>query len=73
MDEKLILFLDELSSSLKNKTLTTDQIKLIGEFYMLYNCDNHIDSEDKDLKKYLSTGWYIHNIIYPTLKYSANT
>ena len=73
MDEKLILFLDELSSSLKNKTLTTDQIKLIGEFYMLYNCDNHIDSEDNDLKKYLATGWYIHNIIYPALEDSANT
>jgi hypothetical protein len=61
--DKLIAFLDELSSSLKNNTLAPEQIKLVGEFYMLYNFKNKADPEDENFKKYLSTGWYIHNII----------
>ena len=68
MDDKIIIFLDELSSAFKNKTLTPEQTKLIGEFYMLYNFKNNIDtSDEQNLKKYISTGWYIHNIICPTL------
>ena len=68
MEDILSMFLDELSSSLKNKKLSPEQLKLVGEFYMLYNFNENIDSEEKKMKKYLATGWYIYNIIYPTLQ-----
>ena len=73
MEDILTTFLDELSSSLKNKKLSPEQFKLVGEFYMLYNFNENIDSEQKKIKKYLATGWYIHNIIYPTLQNNTPT
>jgi len=68
MEDILTTFLDELSSSLKNKKLSPEQVKLVGEFYMLYKFNENIDIEEKNFKKYLATGWYIHNIVYPTLQ-----
>lgn len=73
MEDTLTKFLDELSSSLKNKKLSPEQLKLVGEFYMLYNFNENIDSEEQKFKKYLATGWYIYNIIYPALQNNTPT
>ena len=72
MEDILTTFLDELSSSLKTKKLSPEQTKLLGEFYMLYNFNENIDTEEQKLEKYLATGWYIHNIIYPALQDNAS-
>ena len=66
-NDKLIDFLDETSKLMKEKKLSENQTRIIGEFYMAFkfneNVDNISDLSEKDVVKFLFLGWYIYNMI----------
>ena len=62
---KLYKFLNELSESISNNSITEPNLKLVGEFYMLYTSpkqtgnDNSIHTE-QEMIKFLTLGWYVY-------------
>lgn len=64
--KELVTFLKSLHESIENNTITDIQLQRVGEFFMSYNFKESLyknDHDEKEMIKYLSLGWYIHNII----------
>ena len=64
--KELVTFLKSLHESIENNTITDIQLQRVGEFFMSYNFKESLyknDPDEKEMIKYLSLGWYIHNII----------
>jgi hypothetical protein len=70
---RLIPFLRELADSIEQKQLSPNQLKSIGEFFMVYKfqeqavSDNHTETEEQlpdfskeELVKFVVMGWYIY-------------
>jgi hypothetical protein len=68
----LIHFLEDIADRMKNRMLSDQEEKLVSQFYIdhsYYTCNtsntsnnsnnNSLDSE-KDLRKYITMGWYIY-------------
>lgn len=73
MDENIIVFLRELASSIEEKKISNEKLKLVGEFYMSYNFHSELDNtdtdiEEKDFIKFLVMGWYIYCILLKNRK-----
>jgi hypothetical protein len=53
---------------IEKNEISEQSLQLAGEYYMRNLCKTEIDDvnatlEEKDLVKFLTVGWYIHNII----------
>jgi hypothetical protein len=73
MEENIIVFLRELASSIEEKKISDEKLKLISEFYMSYNFHSELDNtdadiEEKDFIKFLVMGWYIYCILLKNRK-----
>jgi hypothetical protein len=61
----LIHFLEDIADRMKNRMLSDQEEKLVSQFYIDHSyytsntCNNSLDSE-KDLRKYITMGWYIY-------------
>ena len=63
-DKLLVSFLRETADAIENKTLTENQVSLIGEFYMSYRFQNRLEEiQEEDYIKFLVLGWYIYTVI----------
>jgi len=63
-EQQLIQFLEKLVTSIKEGSLSLEELKSISEFYMMYTfSDIKNDVSEKDLLKFLSLGWYIYKNI----------
>jgi hypothetical protein len=83
-NKQLVLFLRELSTSIESNKLSSNQLRLTGEFFMNYKFNNEIDKEeslgdmgDMDVVRFLSLGWYMYKVILseqtnPTGAYEEN-
>ena len=71
-NNKLADFLDETSKLIKDKKISDNQLRIVGEFYMASkfneNVDNINDLTEKEVVKFLFIGWYIYNMILITKK-----
>lgn len=71
-NNKLADFLDETSKLIKDKKISDNQLRIVGEFYMTSkfneNVDNINDLTEKEVVKFLFIGWYIYNMILITKK-----
>ena len=78
----LIDFLKGLISSIENKSLSDDELQLVGEFYMSYafktqvNDDSNSDKKhlgQADLMKFVAMGYYIYsNILKDSIVLSSD-
>ena len=68
-DAPLIPFLRELADLIESKQLQPDQLKCIGEFYISYKMNEHLnerddncnnDFEEMDIIKFLTLGWFFY-------------
>ncbi len=62
--ERHILFLENLLNKVKNNQLSYEEQRELSEFYINYlyfNQNNEID--EKNIKKYISMGWYIYEFL----------
>jgi len=64
----LIHFLEDIADRMKNRMLSEQEEKLVSQFYIDHSyytsntsntSNNSLDSE-KDLRKYITMGWYIY-------------
>jgi hypothetical protein len=66
-NKKIIDFLRNTADLIEKNEINEQNLQLAGEYYMRYLCKTEIDEvdalEEKDLVKFLTTGWYIYNII----------
>jgi hypothetical protein len=70
----LIEFLRDIASSLENEKVNEEQMKIIGEFYMLYKFyENKDDISQNELNKFLALGYYIYTKIEQKLSNDNNT
>lgn len=62
--EKQILFLENLLTKLKNNHLSVEEQRDLTEFYVNYMYSEEKDQNDEEkIKKYMSLGWYIYEIL----------
>ena len=74
--DKLSLFLRNLADSIDNKDIYPQQLKIVGEFFMLYSLKDNTkgmdnlpednipeDFSDKEALKFITLGWYIYTQI----------
>jgi hypothetical protein len=62
--KKLIPFFRKLADDIENNELDVTQLLNAGEMFMFYNYTEHTtgtELTEKDIQKYLVTGWYIYN------------
>lgn len=68
-DALLIPFLRDLANLIESKQMQPDQLKCVGEFYMSYKMNEHInerenngenDFEEMDIIKFLTLGWFFY-------------
>jgi ABC-type uncharacterized transport system YnjBCD substrate-binding protein len=62
--KKLIPFFRKLAADIENNELDMTQLLNAGEMFMFYNFSEHTTNTElteKDIQKYLVTGWYIYN------------
>lgn len=63
----LINFLRKLSDELEQNSLSSEQNKQIGEFYMNYTMNTDTSEENKfsneELVKFITLGWYMYRCI----------
>jgi hypothetical protein len=64
-NKKIVDFLRNTADLIEKKEIDNQSFQLAGEYYMRHLCktDTNITLEEKDLVKFLTTGWYIYNII----------
>ncbi len=64
VDNKYLLpFLSNIIESLNNNTITEENKKLVGEFYMkylFYEKNNDTEITEDDMNKFLFLGYYIY-------------
>lgn len=63
-EQKVISFLENLLTGLKDKSLTEEQAKRVSEFYLSYEFLDTITEDDisnRDIINFLSLGWYIYS------------
>lgn len=63
---KAISFLKDLTESLENNNIQPDKIQLINDFILSYKFQSQSSHSEKDLLKYMSLGWYIHQELEKT-------
>lgn len=64
MRDKIITFLEKLSTDFKNDTLSEENKKLVTDFFVTFECVNSDIQEnvrEKEILKYFFLGWYIYN------------
>jgi hypothetical protein len=68
-NKQLSEFLRELANSIDNNTIESNNIQIIGEFYMKYKFNNYkrngkkYEFTEEEIVKFLFLGWFIHCII----------
>ena len=68
-NDKIINFLRNTADLIEKNEIDEQNLQLAGEYYMRYLLQTEVDNvqnatiEEKDLVKFLTTGWYIYNII----------
>lgn len=72
-DFQLTTFLKGLIASIDEKTITSRQLRNVGEFYMSYMFNEQVGADDEetdiddfqsqDFMKFMVMGWYIYKII----------
>ena len=57
-------FLENLLQDLHMQKIDDDKILILNKFFLEFNTNKDIcDIEEKDLHKYLVTGWYIQDMV----------
>lgn len=61
----LIHFLEDIADRMKNRMLSDQEEKLVCQFfidhsYYTSNTSNNDSESEKDLRKYITMGWYIY-------------
>lgn len=63
----LISFLQELINSIEQNIISTNQLQIVGEFYMNYmhsaNFKDDRAPTDKEMMKFLILGWFVYKIL----------
>ena len=63
-NDKLILFFRELADKIELNQLPNEQLMKAGEIFMDYHFTEHTSrfgsGTEKEIQKYLFTGWYIY-------------
>ena len=68
-NEYLINFLRNTADLIEKNEIDEQNLQLAGEYYMRYLLQTEVDNvqnatiEEKDLVKFLTTGWYIYKVI----------
>lgn len=68
-DERLLIFLKTLTSSLEKGELHPRQVQSIGEFFMTYQFQekavtvNNSQFNEVDLIKFITLGWYVYQVL----------
>jgi hypothetical protein len=68
-NDKIINFLRNTADLIEKNEIDEQNLQLAGEYYMRYLLQTEVDNvqnatiEEKDLVKFLTTGWYIYNVI----------
>ena len=68
-NDKIINFLRNTADLIEKNEIDEQNLQLDGEYYMRYLLQTEVDNvqnatiEEKDLVKFLTTGWYIYNVI----------
>jgi hypothetical protein len=60
----LIPFFRKLADDIESHALTPSQLVMAGQMFVSWEFHNNSDNNslsEEDIKKYLFTGWYIHN------------
>lgn len=70
MDTKIPVFLREVADLLDEDKLPETYKRIVSEFYMKYKffdtcLKTDVETEDQQLLKFLSLGWYIHTQLLP--------
>jgi len=61
IDEKIIPFLESLIVDIKDKKLSSDQLKKISELYINFKFQETNQYSDNDILKFTALGWYIYS------------
>jgi hypothetical protein len=66
--KNLVPFFRKLADDIENLELTTTEMLISGQMYMLWKYENFDKTSisDNDFNKYLFTGWFIYNTINNT-------
>lgn len=78
---KLIRFLRTLANDMEESKLSNKQIQRVGEFYMTYEFQEQAyrdgqeddiasDTDEQDIVKFVSLGWYVYNRLLKGLRES---
>jgi hypothetical protein len=64
----LISFLQELINSIEQNIISTNQLQMVGEFYMSYMHSTNFKEDDrvptdKEMIKFLILGWFVYKIL----------
>ena len=76
-NDKIINFLRNTADLIEKNEIDDQNLQLAGEYYMRYLLQTEVDNvenatiEEKDLVKFLTTGWYIYNVILKEKKSSS--
>ena len=60
MIERISDFLREIADKMDNNELSEVEQRRVSEFYMRYKFQREVETEDEQLEKYLSLGWYVY-------------
>jgi hypothetical protein len=59
----MIIFLEKITTKMKNNELNDNQINKIFNFYTEYEMTKKGNYSIEDYKKYIFLGWYVDNLI----------
>ena len=64
----LKMFLNDMSTKLENEQISTEELEMLGEFYMLCKFKKEYslvkdELDEKDMIKFLVLGWYFYCIL----------
>jgi hypothetical protein len=68
-NKELSVFLRELADSIDKETIESNNLKIVGEFYMKYKFNNFkkdgktYEFTEEEIVKFIFLGWFIYNII----------
>jgi hypothetical protein len=68
-NKELSIFLRNLADSIDNETIESNNLKIVGEFYMKYKFNNFkkdgktYEFTEEEIVKFIFLGWFIYNII----------
>jgi hypothetical protein len=65
---ELKMFLNDMSTKLDNDQISTEELEMLGEFYMLCKFKKEYslvkdELDEKDMVKFLVLGWYFYCIL----------